>query len=196
MNSDDFIRLLESYHPEKIAFSGDQKKLLNSVLKERSYPKNHILLYEQQVPTYAWFIIKGTARVYYFDQYLQREVTSWFWFKGDMMFSMNSFFRQLEAGESIELLEDSTLLLLSFADIGALRVQYRECLLLERTLIEDYYSRFNRHHRNMLAQRNEDKYRSINMAHKELFNLANQKDIASFLKMHPKSLSYLRLHSK
>jgi CRP-like cAMP-binding protein len=124
MNSDDFIRLLESYHPEKRAFSNELKAFLGTALHELSYRKKYQLLNENQVPSYAWYLVKGTARVHYYDQYSQQEVTSWFWFKGELVISLNSFFRQHPSGENINLLEDSTLLRISFADMETMNRQY------------------------------------------------------------------------
>ena len=192
MSSDEFILLLESYHPEKRALSNQLKAFLGSALHELSYRKKYQLLNENQVPSYAWYLTKGTARVHYYDQYSQQEVTSWFWFKGELVISLNSFFRQHPSGENIQLLEDSTLLRISFADMQIMNRQYPEYRQAEKLLFEDYYSRFNEHSRNMYCQPTRVRYEQLEKTHKELLNIANQKDIASFLKMHPKSLSHLR----
>jgi len=184
--------LLEKHQPAKETLSGKLKGFLTEVVKERSYRKNHLLLNEHDVPLYAWYIVKGSARVYFYDPKSCREITSWFWYEGELMLSLRSFFRQKESGEYIELLEESTLLLISSGDIEIMINQFTEYRFFERALMEEYLSRISDHHHDMVRKDSKYKFRKLMKAHKEIFNLAYLKDIACFLNIHPATLSHLR----
>ena len=184
--------LLEKHQPVKENLSRKLKDFLAQVVKERSYRKRHLLLNEHDVPLYAWYIVKGCARVYFYDQKIHREITSWFWYEGELMLSLRSFFRQKESGECIELLEESTLLLISAADIEIMINQFPEYRFFERALMEEYLSRISDHHHDMVRKDSKFKFGKLMKAHKEIFNLAYLKDIACFLNIHPATLSHLR----
>jgi CRP/FNR family transcriptional regulator, anaerobic regulatory protein len=188
--------LFEKYQPAKESLSAKLKDFLSRVVKERTYRKNHLLLNEHDVPLYAWYIVNGSARVYFYDQKSGREITSWFWYQDELMLSLRSFFRQKESGECIELLEESTLLLLSAADIEIMTNQFAEYRFFERALMEDYQSRISDHHHDMVRKDSRFKFNKLMEAHKEIFNLAYLKDIACFLNIHPATLSHLRSGKK
>ena len=186
-----FIQFLEGYHPEKEQLSGEVKDYLGSIVQERSYRKHHLLVHEEQVPHYAWFIFDGAARVYYFDENYRQEETCWFWYAGQMMFSLRSSFRQLLAGEYIQLLSDSRLLAIPLYDLEALTNRFPEYRLIERALIEDYQCRINDYNRIIKIEIHQ-RFVKLLAEHKALFSLTHHRNIASFMKMHPNTLSRLR----
>ena len=186
-----FIKFLEDYHPEKGQLSGELKDFLETIIQQRKYRKHHILVHEEQVPHYAWFIVEGAARVYYYNESQSQEETCWFWYPGQMMFSLRSSFRQLLAGEYVELLRDSTLLVISMYDLRILTSRFPEYRLIERAMIEDYQCRINDYNRIVTTNINE-RFVNILRSNKEIFSLTSLKNIASFMKMHRSTLSYYR----
>ncbi|WP_026898545.1 Crp/Fnr family transcriptional regulator [Daejeonella oryzae] len=184
--------LFEKYQPTKENLSGKLKDFLAGAVKERCYRKKHLILNEDDVPLYAWYIVKGSARVYFYDPKARREITRWFWYEGDLMLYLRSFFRQKEAGEFIELLQESTLLLISARDIDIMIRQFPEYRFFERALLEEYHTRMSDHTNDLVSLIHRHKFLKLMKTHKEIFNLAYLKDIASFLNMHPAALSRLR----
>lgn len=191
-NTDAFFLLFSKYQAKRELLSPKLREFLTSVIKERSYRRKHLLLNADDLPVYSWFIIKGSARVYFYDPDTRREITSWFWYEGEWMLSMRSFFRQIESGECIELLEDSTLLLISAADMEIMTGLFPEYRFFERFVLEEYQSHISDHYHDLLSMQSSSKFLKLMQTHKEIFNLAYQRDIACFLNMHPATLSRLR----
>lgn len=189
-NIDLFIKFLESHHAEKGVLTKALKDFLADTLTEKAYPKKHLLLHEDETPAYAWFILKGSARTYYYNYKNLRQVTTWFWHKGDFIHDRNLIL-QKPVKKNTELLEDSLLLSLSGKNIEKMIMQFPEYRKIERTVTEEYFRKLEDHY-HMLQLDNNSRYQQLIQSHKEIFNLAYVRDIASFLNMHPKSLSRLR----
>lgn len=185
------IELLQSHHPEKALLTAELKDHLEQIVQERSFPKHYILVHEDQVPHYAWFIAEGAARVYYYNENQYEEETCWFWYRGQMMFSLRSSFRQLLAGECVQLLCDSTLLAIPMYDLRILTNRFPEYRLIERAMIEDYQCRINDYNR-IITTNITERFVNILRSNKEIFGLTSLKNIASFMKMHRSTLSYYR----
>ena len=184
--------LFEKHQPERERLSPNLKTFLTETVRERTYRKNHVLLYQDDVPKQAWFIVRGVARVYFYDQHAEREITSWFWYQGEMIWPFNSLFRQKESVESIELLEESTLLLLSAVDIKTMTRRFPDYRFSEKSLIEEYQDRISCHRFENIFMPGRKKLNKLIETHREIFTQAYLKDIASFLNMHPSALSRLR----
>lgn len=191
-NTELFFLLFDKYQTKMEKLSPKLKEFLRAVIKERSYRRKHLLLNADDVPLYSWFIVKGSARVYFYDPDIRREITTWFWYEGEWMLPLRTFFRQLESGECIELLQDSTLLLISAADMETMVHLFPEYRRFERILVEEHYNHISDHYHELLSMPSKSKFLKLIHTHKEIFNLAYLRDIACFLNMHPATLSRLR----
>lgn len=131
--------------------------------------------------TMVWFLFKRHAKEVSPSAQEMKGRASWFWFPGDFLFSYQGFFAQEPSMANMQLIEDSVLLEISYADFVALRESYVEVPpLVEK--IRGYYERLRVEHAddllNLLAR---ERYMKFYGALKELFNVAKQKDIAAFL---------------
>ena len=118
--------------------SGKHQQRFAECLEEAHYPKKHILLQPGQTCRKIYFIISGLARAWYLTD-KQKECTTWFMRAGDLMISVYSFYTQQPAAETIELLEDSTLLSLTWSQVQAIYADFPEFNFIGRILTEKYY---------------------------------------------------------
>ncbi|KIO77519.1 hypothetical protein TH53_08740 [Pedobacter lusitanus] len=180
------ILVLEKLMPLSLLF----KKTLMDMVFEEHLKKGTRILYQREIQKRLWFIVEGSAREYKEDQHpgLQ-EQTVWFWFNGDLLYTIPGFFSQNPSTSTIELLEDTHLIYLEIEDY--LRLEKETAFLFGK--IRDHYESLRQEYNtNKLHLSGKDKYLELFNAHPALFNNAKQKDIAYFLGINPNSLSRLR----
>ncbi|MFN5168175.1 MAG: Crp/Fnr family transcriptional regulator [Cyclobacteriaceae bacterium] len=100
-----------------------------------NYPRHHILLHEQEKHDYAYFMLQGAARSYYLSD--GTEVNTWFAFEQDMIGSLHAY-RDLPSRETVELLENATLISINLRTLKPLT---RSNLLVSQfvgSVIEEY----------------------------------------------------------
>lgn len=107
-------------------------------LEEEHLPKKHILLKPGQTCRKIYFISSGLARAWYLTD-KQKECTTWFMRQGDIMISVFSFYTQQPASETIELLENSTILSLTWTQVQGIYADFPEFNFIGRLLTEKYY---------------------------------------------------------
>ncbi len=191
-NIQPLLQFFHRYDAESTLLSPEFEEFMRAVFKERRYRKKDFLLHADDVPQNSWFIVKGSARTYFYDPEAGREITCWFWYEGEWILSLKGLFTQEETNECIELLQDCTVLMISASDMKKMVRLFPEYRLFERCLIEDYQSRMADHYHDLKSMANRHKFNKLMETHKEIFNLAYIRDIASFLDMHPATLSRMR----
>jgi CRP-like cAMP-binding protein len=94
------------------------RQLIAGNIKEVHYSRGHILLRADKVEHKIYFIKKGIARGYAYQE--ENEITFWFGKEGDAVVSMKSYVGNQKGYEDIELLEDCALYELKTASLQAL----------------------------------------------------------------------------
>lgn len=163
-----------------------------SVLVQKTYAKGHLLLRPGRTPAHAWFLYKGAARGFAYDEEKGEEVTTWFWLEGEVMVALDSFCRQVPTSFSIELLADSVLQYVSYKELERMAGLFPGYRQLERAVVEAYLLRIYRHYYERSSLPAQAKYEKFLQERPQLFQLAPVKDIASFLGLFPDTLSKLR----
>lgn len=111
---DDFIKIIRNVYP----LSDRALQLLLLKSERVVLPKNHLLIRSGVIEHYAYFIIKGMARGYFYKE--GRDVTLWFATTGMSLLSMNAYLFQSAGYENIELLETCELLKIPQATLNEL----------------------------------------------------------------------------
>jgi len=146
----------------------------------RKLARGTVLLERGKRQQVVWFVHSGTVKELSASGDGGERV-SWFWFASDFVFSFPGFFAQEPALSSMELVEDSVLLELSFAGLMELKEEFGELGLL----VEKIRSRAEReralHAGDLVGLSARERFRKFFGLHKGLFNVARHKDIASFL---------------
>jgi len=170
--------------------SSDLKAGISNCLQKETHPKKTIILKEGEVCHRLYFIEKGFVRAFYRRN--NQEITSWFMTENQMIISVNSFFSQKPGYENIEVLEDTTLISITYNDLQRLYYEFPEFNYVGRVLTEYYYSLSEERLFGMRMQSTQEKYEMLLKNHSEIFKRAPLKYIASYLGMKPETLSRLR----
>lgn len=98
-----------------------------------SVPKDHLLVREQTVSDYLYFIQKGAARIYYYKN--EKEITEWIALDEQFFLSITSYFQRTPSHLIIQTLEPSEVYGISYNDFMALADQHHDIEKLLRKMI-------------------------------------------------------------
>jgi CRP/FNR family transcriptional regulator, anaerobic regulatory protein len=180
------LKVISQIYPVSAALQND----LVQTLKVETIPKKTILLREGEVFQRMYFIEKGLARAFYFDE--GKEHTSWFMKEGDFIISVNSFYKQVPSQESIEVLEDSIMASITYGQLQELYQKHLEFNIISRVLTEHYYSLSEERLFAMRQSSAKHRFEFFITRYPELAKRISLKQMASFLRMTPETISRLR----
>lgn len=107
---DEFFAIVSKF----TRLSDEARHDLSAHLKREEFPKGHILVKEDTICNYLYFIESGLTRTYYFKD--GKDVTDWISAENDFACSVISFITRKPDRRIIELLEPSVLHVLSYND--------------------------------------------------------------------------------
>jgi CRP-like cAMP-binding protein len=114
----------------------DQTKVeIGSHLKILNLNKKHILIQENQRHDFAYFVIKGAVRSFYLKD--GTEVNTWFALENDMVGSLQNF-NDKPSRETIELVENCTLIAINIKKIKPLMLTNIQIANFINAIIEEY----------------------------------------------------------
>jgi CRP-like cAMP-binding protein len=186
MDADFLIQTLNFIAP----LSSKIQARLHEYLIEEKYPKRHLLVHEGHVANRIYFITEGFARAYFYHD--AKECTTWFMGKGDFMISVFSFFTQQPAAENIELLEDTTLISLTWTQLQNIYADFVEFNYVGRLITEKYYMMSEERailHRTVSAL---ERYKIMIKKYPQIMQKAKLGQIATYLGISPETLSRVR----
>ena len=163
---------------------------LGKNLKTKNLRKKDFLLKKGHVSKDICFINKGLLRCFYiFDD---KEVSSWFMKEGDVIVSVESFFKQVESHESIQALEDCVLYYITYDELQFIYRNFQEFNFVGRVLTEKYYALSEQRLYAMRMQSGIDRYTYLMERHNELVQKVPSKFIASYLGVGEVTLSRIK----
>lgn len=122
---------------------------LNEILsyfKKETFAKGHKIINQGKICKKLYFIEKGLARSFYYNDN-GKEITAWFFDEGGFMTSAESFFQKSPSFYETELLEDSTLYAITNSELEKLFQKYhameRFGRLLSVQLLSDVLDNLN-----------------------------------------------------
>ncbi len=180
------IQLLNDIKP----ISDALHKALVKVFEVQRIKKGTILLREGDVCKKLWFLADGLLRSYHTIG--NKEVTSRIMFKNHIVISPGSFFTQTPATESIEALENSTVLIILFSDLQEIYAKFPMFNYHTRIITEQYF--YKQEQRLYMLRKPDatEKYKYFLENYENYARSIPQKFIASFLNIAPETLSRTR----
>lgn len=140
-----------------------------------------------------YFIISGTARIYYLDKE-GKESNTWFLFENELLISVYSFYTGNPSFEYIETLDDCKLISLKRERLDYLYNKYMEFNFLGRKLTEYYYMRNELQANELRMLSAKERYERLLERSPALFQRVSLSHIASYLGISRETLSRIRNH--
>lgn len=142
MINERLYQVLFGRHPfVKNVLSTVSKKELMSFLNSKLYPvsfsRRRILLSAGEIPDKVFFVSKGLARGFFYDEKKDKESTLYLWDTGSFCTDVNNFITDQQCTLNIEVFPDSQLLCLSKADLQEVFARFPatevfiKCLMLQ-----------------------------------------------------------------
>ena len=151
--------------------------------------KKHVIIRENQRHDFAYFVIKGAVRSYYLKDGV--EVNTWFALENDMVGSLHNF-KDNPSRETIELVENSTLIAINLKQVKPLMFSNIQIANFINAIIEDYalFLEDKIYFSQMMSSI--DKYLILLDKEPQLFQRIPLTYIASYLGISRETLSRLR----
>lgn len=183
---DHFIEELNKFVPLE---NTDLLKEISDKVSIQNKPKGSILLNEGEYSARVLFLIEGLARGFYYHE--GNEITSWVIQENNFLFSPSNFFSDKPANESIQLIENSKLLIMSKKDLLDMQLRYPEAALLTIKVLEKFLIYYDTRVRFLRLSAEE----RLIMYDKEYPNVSKRLSISqlsSFLGLSKSSISHIR----
>jgi CRP-like cAMP-binding protein len=151
--------------------------------------KRHLLIQENQRHDFAYFVIKGAVRSFYLKDGI--EVNTWFALENDMVGSLQNF-NDKPSRETMELVENSTLIAINIKKIKPLMLSNIQIANFINAIIEEYALFLEDKFYFSQMMNSIDKYLTLVDKQPQLLQRIPLTYIASFLGITRETLSRLR----
>jgi CRP-like cAMP-binding protein len=163
---------------------------LGHTIKTKTLCKKQYLLKAGHVSRQICFIEKGLLRCFY-DQ-AEMEVSSWFMKEGDVIISVESFFKQKPSYESIQALDETVVHFIEYNELQFIYKNFLEFNYVARVLTENYYTLSEQRLYSLRMQRSLERYEHLLQNFPELILRVPSKYIASYLGISEETLSRIK----
>ncbi len=182
----EFFEILSSIHPLSAAL----QQHLSTVLKSVTIERKNFLLQEGEICKSICYIEKGLVRCFYNRH--SKEVSSWFMREGDLIISVESFFQQKPSYESIQALEDCTLICIQYDELQDMYKTFYEMNFIARVFTEKYYTLSEQRLYSLRMQRAPERYKFLMDNFSELIKRVPSKYLSSYLSISEETLSRIK----
>jgi CRP/FNR family transcriptional regulator, anaerobic regulatory protein len=176
---------------EKFVKVSDQAKTELAELISKNYSKKGtILLNQGEVCHYLYYLDKGFARGFFYQN--GKDITAWFAFDNDIATPFYSFVTRKASFESIEILEDSIWYAISYDNLQYIYQKYPEFNLVGRIFTEKYYVDLMARTMAFQIQSATERYHHLITHQPQLLQRASLGHIASYMGISQETLSRIR----
>lgn len=185
------VQPLLDYFEKLISLSDVEKQLVTELFKSRLYRKKQYILQENEICNKGSFVINGCLRMYKVDDngnihIIQFASENWW------IMDFGSFHSRTPSNLSIDALEDTHVLQISYENLLSLYAQAPKFERIFRILVENSMLSLQRRLLQNISSTAEEKYLSFIETYPHLIKRLPQTQIASFLGITPEFLSRLR----
>jgi CRP-like cAMP-binding protein len=182
---------LIDYFNSLIPLNNEECQLVRELFKSRLYRKKQYVLQENDVCNQFNFVVRGCLRMYKVDEkgsthIIQFASENWW------MVDIGSFHQKKSSDLSIDALEDTMVLQISYENLIKLYTSAPKFDRIFRVLIENSFVKLQNRLLQNISSTAEERYLSFMETYSHLSNRLPQTQIASFLGITPEFLSKLR----
>ncbi len=155
-------------------------------------PKGYYLHRQGRVCQHLWFMLQGAVRYFHLNEE-GKEVNVWFSFDTDIISDAPSVVTQKPSLESIQLLEDSVLYALDYAQLKSMMQQHHLIALWYIQLVEHYYvAQIEERIGDLQFLNARQRYEKLLIQFPNITNRLSLGHMASYLHITPETLSRIR----
>jgi CRP-like cAMP-binding protein len=166
-----------------------EEAILQTALLEE-VPKGHIILKEGKTCKRMYFLLSGTVRIYFYQK--GKDITHWIYPDQMSFTSWGSFLLRKPAAEYIEVIEDATLVSLSYDDWQELYLKFPELERYGRLTVEEQMGLIDDFYKGYYFLTAKEKYDLLIEVYPSIIQRANLGYIASMLGISQETLSRIR----
>ena len=164
-------------------------KFFASLVTSNTYPRNQLLLSPGQVPDYLYFIDKGLARGFSFDDKKQKETTLFLWKEHSTVIIPETFFYRKPSPVYIEVIADSRIAGISWSQLSDFITKYPEASVIVQNLVLQFNEYENNRARQLSTLSAWERYLQLLHDFPTIEQQVSKEIIASYLNITPQSLS-------
>lgn len=173
-----------------VGCSDNDLLLLNSLLKEYKYKKNSIVVNKGKVANMMYFINEGCLRAYFTIE--GKEIITHLSSKNEFITAFLSFTNRENSDVEVQCLTDCVLLGLTWENLQMLTGTYNIWYKFERKMKENALVKNEKRIRHQIILTAKQRYKMFVSEYPYLVQNCPIKYIASYLGIHPESLSRIR----
>lgn len=189
MENPDHVRIKE-YVQRFMTFAEEDWQAFSDALEKREVPKGKYLMEAGEVCDFVAFINVGHFRTFCLVD--DEELTYNFFFDGNFFSDYASFVSREPSIETVQALDNSEVLLLSYEDMQMLYDQAPVWQKFGRIMAEYTLIRASQRNKSILFMSAEERYLNLMKARPKVIANIPQHYIASYLGIKPESLSRIR----
>lgn len=163
----------------------------SSQFKVQDFKKRELLLSQGSICRDIFFVVEGLLRVFFVDNEGE-EKTFHFSFENSFSADYESFLKKIPANYSIQALEDTTVVLMSFDMLHGGYKILENGVKLGRLLAEEYFFIFNDKIQAIYTQSPLERYNNLTQRFPDILQRIPQHYIASYLNISSVHLSRLK----
>jgi len=174
----------------KVKIKKETKEAIIAVCTIEELKKGHLLLKEGRIAPRLYFIIRGSARTFYYHE--GKDITSWIYREKQLVTSWGSYYSRSPAHENMELIEDSSVCSILFEDLQKLYVQYPKIQEFGRIIAEEQIIFLDFFYKGFFFITAKEKYELLLSTFPDVTQRVNLGYIASYLGISQETLSRIR----
>ena len=163
---------------------------IKKVAQIRKVSKDEVLVKEGEFSYELYYIAKGGARAYYLKD--GKTITDWFAFENDFISSIVSFFLGVPSQHYIEVLEDTTFMVLQLKDIEMLCEKHHDFERLGRLSTTKTMIQLQQRIVSLQFKTSKERYENLLEKYPQIELRAPLGDIASYIGITQETLSRIR----
>jgi CRP-like cAMP-binding protein len=164
-------------------------KFLSPLVTFSIYPRSHLILTAGQVADYMYFVERGLARGFTFDQKRQKESTVFLWKDQTTVIIPESFLQRKPSPLYIEVISETRMLRIAWYHISELLTLYPEAIFLSHSLQLQFKEQENRRNNQLSFLTAWQRYLQLLEDFPAIEQQLSKEIIASYLNITPQSLS-------
>lgn len=170
-------------------FKPPYNKIIES-LKKQTYKKNEIILNIGDKENKIYFITSGCIRSFFIHN--NQEFSLRFSFEGDVLSSFHSFLLNSNSTDGLQALADTEVFYLEKQDYFSLKKEHPEFEKIESDVFKILYHEKLEREKQFISLSTKEKYEQLLAKNKNIIKNIPVKYLASYLGIHPNSLSRLK----